>query len=227
MELNSVLSPITVVCPLAFERAQLMRAWRKESTLIFCCGPGEKNIVRFCRNIPDQNHIILVGLAGALVPNIAAGSAHIIDEVFDPANGELFQPTPLGEGQNNTPRIVRITSTPQPVATAREKHLLAEQTEAVLVDQESIAFARAVSQTSCKWSIVRGVSDDCNETFPQDIGHWISKTGNIRPMRVLRTLISQPRWMFSLHHWQKQSIAAMTQAAKLSQQIVQQAHGND
>ncbi len=221
METASFSSSMTVVCPLAFERAQLMRAWGKDSTYIFCCGPGAKNIVRFCRNLPDDNHIILVGLAGALVPEIAVGSAHIIDEVFDPASDESFRPIPLHEGKNKTQQTIRITSTQHPVTTVQEKQALAEQTGAVLVDQESIAFARAISQTNCTWSIVRGVSDGCNEELPSNIGRWISKTGNIRLTRVLRTLIRQPHWLFSLRRWQRNSIDAMNNVADLVQRFIQ------
>lgn len=182
------LPTILILCPLRIERAAVGRAIRNAGcpgARVVQTGVGKSAILAaLSRELPacTPRLVILAGACGALtavedVPPIA----RIIDE-----HGASWTPTIADQGGVILVGVDRIISTPA------DKHTLARDTGAAIVDMEAHAFARACEERGLRWAVVRGVSDTPDETLPLEVLGWITPEGDTRSARAARDLFLHP-----------------------------------
>ena len=115
---------------------------------------------------------------------------------------------------------VTLLGVDTPVLKPNEKRELHEQYGAHVVDCESHAFAKLASEARVPWGVCRGISDAFDESLPSECGEWINASGGVRPSRVLRSVLSNPRQIGTLRRLRQQSAIAMKAAAmQLRRQI--------
>jgi nucleoside phosphorylase len=197
-----------VLCPLAFELAQVRRAGIDAA--LVCCGPGGDAVERWAEShTGDVSRVVLVGLAGALGDELRAGEAAVVTEVRD-ADGACWRPT-LGDA--GSPRACVVTSTDAVTDDPDDRKALAERRGAQLVDMESVAFARVAEQRGWQWAIVRGVSDDRARRLPPGSAEWVDAHGHARPGAIVSVLLRRPRTVPSLIRLRRDATGAMRAAA--------------
>ena len=201
-----MISPITIITPLAHEARALQATARHHGWTLLVCGPGQQGIERLAHltNTPPAGHtVVLAGLAGGLAPDLAAGDL-IIPQMVLGSDGEQFTPPlqlPTGGG---------LISTLEDICVSPEtKASLWTETGAHAVDIESAHFAKLALQNGWKWGIVRGISDSSATELPKECGLWIGSNGTLRPLPLITSLLRDPRRVGMLLGLRRASVAAM------------------
>jgi hypothetical protein len=201
---------VTIVCALEFERTLLRRSALAKSCDLQCCGPTARGVHAWSERAAPQGPVILAGLAGALAPNIRAGSVWCIREVIATDSALRWNPS---VAFNEIPSA-NVASTSASVKSPPERHRLQQQTGADLVDLESVAFAQIATQRNWTWAIVRSVSDDSSTTLPADVDDWIDQKGRTRIGPILRSTLRSPRLIGTIFTLGRNSRLAMTSLAR-------------
>jgi adenosylhomocysteine nucleosidase len=161
----------------------------EEEWIAACAGAGLDAATRAFAGIEDGGPIDLVisiGWAGALTPDIAAGSAHNCAGVIDARTGERFN-CDAGAGP------FWLATSPR-VADEHEKHRLATTYKASLVDMEAAAVARLAAMRGIPFYAIKGVSDSLDAKLP-DFNRFIAVNGQFRtPKFVLFALLRPWIW---------------------------------
>jgi len=161
----------------------------EEEWIAACAGTGLDAATRAFAAIEDGGPIDLVisiGWAGALKPEIAAGSAHNCAGVIDARTGERFN-CDAGAGK------LWLATSPK-VADELEKRRLATTYKTALVDMEAAAIARLAAMRSIPFYAIKGVSDPLDAKLP-DFNRFIDPNGQLQtPKFVLFALLRPWIW---------------------------------
>jgi len=135
------------------------------------------------------DHLIVVGVCGAVDPALAIGALIAPAEVRDEATGACHRPVAL----DATPRHGTLLTTDvlhsDPVAVAA-----LARTGVVALDMETAAIAAACEQRGVPWSVYRAVSDRAGD--PEVDAELLAMTrpdGTADPRAVLRFVARHPR----------------------------------
>lgn len=183
------LSRYMVVCPLLAEAA-LVPEWGAR-----VIGPSASCIDNLNRlDLPRDGALLLIGLAGGLIPKACLGSVFQIESVKD-SQGRTIRPTARTSdfGIAGTIQQAVIACVDQVVATPAEKADLAVRTSASLVDMESAHLARWCDGHGWRWCMVRAVLDGPNDSLPEGIHDWCRSDGKVNPWAVLWAILRNPR----------------------------------
>jgi adenosylhomocysteine nucleosidase len=162
------------------------RRTEEEEWMAACAGAGQAAATRAFAGIEEGGPIDLIfsiGWAGALRPEIAAGSAHNVAGVIDVRTGERFH-CEAGAGD------LWLATSPK-VAGQAEKRRLASTYNAALVDMEAAAIARLAAARDIPFYSMKGVSDGLNDHLP-DFNRFLSPRGQIRLARLTLFTALQP-----------------------------------
>lgn len=189
-----------IICALEFERSALLKHGVAQHADVICCGPGPGAFAdhlheKLAAGGPDRP-LILAGLAGALDPELNRGQAFKIREVLD-KDDERWAPT-LYWGDPQDVTFVTTASAREPLTSPEMKATFRASTGADLVDLESAIFARMATRAGRSWAIVRGVSDDADQSLPPNIGAWVDEHGATRPLTVFGSILGNPRLLADL-----------------------------
>ncbi|MCZ6834136.1 MAG: hypothetical protein O7G85_00025, partial [Planctomycetota bacterium] len=131
-------------------------------------------------NEVGDREIVLAGLAGALSPEFAAGSAHVVTRIIDENGEDTWTPTLVLE-KADFPGEIIATSTHAPLTGRIARKIMNQETGGMLIDLESVAFAYAATKFGwSRWGIVRGISDDFATLLPKGLEEWIDESGQTR-----------------------------------------------
>ncbi len=186
--------------------------------LVVCKGPGQKA----ARVAAEQ--AIDAGVDGLISFGIAGG----IDNSVTP--GTLLLPREVREGRINTYKTddewrsaikaaVRHEACPNeaPLATvnrivrsAEEKTRIRDKTDAVAVDMESLAVAEAAHEAGLPFVVIRAVCDPALQSLPMLTEVAVGADGNIRPWKVLWSLMRNPLQLKELPRLSANTRSAMT-----------------
>lgn len=172
-----------ILCPMAMESRAVRSLAQHLGWSVTTTGIGGEAVRRIVESTPPETPLILAGVAGALRPDLHAGSAYRISEVVT-ARGILTSPL-ASEG-------LRVTGADGVIATPDDKQALAERTGACLVDMESHDFAEAATEAGLRWAIYRGVSDGMDHSLPPGCDKWFSPEGRLRWTRAALSLSGKP-----------------------------------
>jgi len=148
-----------------------------EEWIAACAGAGQQAATRAFAAIEDGGPIDLVfslGWAGALRPDIAAGSAHNLAGVIDVRTGERFH-CEAGTGP-------LWAATSPHVADRAEKLRLACAYPVALVDMEAATIARLATMRGLPFYCIKGVSDAFAAHLP-DFNRFLAPNGQFQLAR--------------------------------------------
>ena len=74
----------------------------------------------------------------------------------------------------------RLLTVDRIVRTVAEKRELAESTQALAVDMESLAVATACREAHVRCLVVRAISDDMTADLPPEVLSIVGSTGSVR-----------------------------------------------
>lgn len=101
------------------------------------------------------DHVIVIGVAGGLAPDVAIGDVVVPEVVIDLSDGRELHPSPLGSARANGRLLTSNEFITDPAELGR---LRAEG--ATAIDMETAAIARVCEDQGCRWSVFRGISDN-------------------------------------------------------------------
>ena len=151
-----------------------------------CAGAGQAAATRAFAAVEEDAPIDLVfslGWAGALTPDLAAGSAHNVAGVIDVRTGERFR-CDAGAGD------LWLATSPK-VADETEKRRLASTYSAALVDMEAAAIARLAKMRGIPFYCLKGISDPLSAKLP-DFNPFIDAGGRFHTARFALSALVKP-----------------------------------
>ena len=146
------------------------------------------------RLAPTCRAILSIGVAGALAPDLKAGTVCVADAVV----------VPTGESMSTDPRwteamsrvlgapALRIAGVDAPVGSVSAKSELHRQTGAHLVDMESHIVARVASVCGLPFAALRIVTDAADRPLPHAATVGMRADGRVDLAAILRSLARHP-----------------------------------
>jgi adenosylhomocysteine nucleosidase len=193
---------IAIIAALPGELKPLVRGWQHERRngvdlwetrrnnalwIAACAGMGQHSATRALAEVEKGGRIdgvISAGWAGALREDLGAGKAYRAAGVIDLRTGERF----VVDGATSAdPWLVTSVG----VAGASDKHRLAAEYQAGLVDMEAAAIARLAAMRGIPFQCIKGVSDGFDENLP-DFNRFISSEGQLRLSRLVFFVLPRP-----------------------------------
>jgi adenosylhomocysteine nucleosidase len=183
------------VCALASERRAL-RSLAGPGVELWSSGMGAAAAARAAdrllgRDAPPRA-LVAVGFCGALDPALRAGDLVAAERVLDERGGEPLQADPAllaaAPGRRGTivsaVRLARV-----PAERARLRALGGP--DAIAVDLESAALARAAAAAGVPFLALRAVTDAAADRLP-DLEALVDARGRPRPAALARHLVRRP-----------------------------------
>jgi adenosylhomocysteine nucleosidase len=154
--------------------------------------------------------IISIGIAGGVAPSLKSGDCVVGSSVLE--GGERFFPDIQW-----TARIIETLPSAIPgvvagvdavMTTSWAKAALFRATGAHVVDMESHIVARVAKAHGLPFAVLRTISDPVGSTLPPLVATAVTDSGQVDLMRVLSSLLADPRQIPALIQTARESKAA-------------------
>jgi len=193
--MDTALTPLTLACALRIEEKAARRG-----------GASAARVgLRASLPLPD-GRIAGFGLAGALVPGLAAGTLLTAERVVDEAGATVWEGAPLTV-RGARPAVLCVTEHVVDEPAAREA--LAERTGAVAVEMESGQLAASGRLAG----VVRAVADSPDRPVGL-LAHASRPDGGTAWGPVARAFLLEPRRAIRASRDARKALSALTQAAQ-------------
>lgn len=173
-------TPVVVPIPVgAAPLSRYLKTWQQRETL----GAGQT--------------LLVMGLCGGLTPHYAIADCVLYRECIDRAEPSAVlscDAALLAWLQKKLPHeaaVVRALTSDRLVWSAQEKHQLAQQYSADVVDMEGFAALESLHQTGATIAMLRVVSDNAQHDLPR-LTNAISADGTLRPLPLAWGMVQQP-----------------------------------
>lgn len=191
---------ITILAPSGFEAARLRRGLSAIGASLHVVqigvGPGAEFAGTWSDELGPGSLVILAGVAGALSPACAGGTARWASAVID-AEGRHWIPPVQGSASPHGADVglgaVALAGVDGVIGHPQDKRSLHERTGACMVDCESASFARAASERAWRWGVARGISDGVDDTVPAWMPQLLRRDGTVDAGAVATSLLANPR----------------------------------
>ncbi|PSB30677.1 phosphorylase [Stenomitos frigidus] len=146
--------------------------------------------------VPGQA-LLVMGLCGGLTQHQAIGDIVFYRECINRAEPPTLLPcdAALTERLQSTliqkARLVRALTSDRLVSSAQEKHQLAQQYSADVVDMEGFAALESLQQAGVTVAMLRVISDNAQHALPT-LTNAISADGALRPLPLALGMMRQP-----------------------------------
>jgi adenosylhomocysteine nucleosidase len=100
------------------------------------------------------DHLMVVGIAGGLGPEVAIGDVVVPEVVIDMATGAEYRPSPLGDTASHGNLLMSAE-----LLTEQDNYTRFVEQGALAVDMETAAVAEVCERHGIPWSVFRGISD--------------------------------------------------------------------
>lgn len=218
---------VAIIAALAIERApldSLITANPQSSIHVYQSGTGHERAYSAARSAISAGASALVswGVAGALVPELSAGTILLPQQVLTPAGVTL---APDSRWRMELYRALQpmfavrdgsILETPDVLTTRTVKAQAAQASGAIAADMESAAVGQAASDAGKPFVVLRVVLDTLADTLPQDIERWVDEAGNQRRMAVVEMALRPAGWsdLVRLSRRYRRARGALTDSAQ-------------
>ena len=154
--------------------------------------------------------VVTAGLAGACSPDLAVG-----DLVIDSNSHEALRVEEIINAMSNGQRcfIGPIHTSKHMVGDIAEKKELFVKGKFIAVDMENKATFQFAQRRNVPWIGIRTISDTALDSLPSQIGQFIDPSGNVRPLALTITLVSNPGIIGNLMRLGKSSNVASRKLA--------------
>ena len=156
------------------------------------------------------DHMIVVGIAGAVGAAVAIGDIVIPKLVIDGASGKAYSPAPLAglTASGLLETSDEFVADPDGVARLEARGVIA-------VDMETASIAAVCVQRNCPWSVVRAISDRAGG-LPSDILGLVHPDGSPNLRAAARYILSHPRRLPALLTLGRDAARAARAAARVA-----------
>jgi adenosylhomocysteine nucleosidase len=103
----------------------------------------------------DIDHVVVIGVAGALGEGVRVGQVVVPEVVIDLHSGRELRPSRLGDEVARGRLLTSNDFLTDPVTLTRLR-----EAGATAIDMETAAVAAVCEDHGCPWSVFRGISDD-------------------------------------------------------------------
>lgn len=168
-------------------------ALEKENQAVVISGIGKKNAELAARAAVMQYQpatLVSVGLAGALIRSLKAGSLVTPNVVVDVEDGSEYRCAVTDGGVVGGGILV----TANEIAGADAKARLVEQFHGLIVDMESAGVAKVAQETQISFRCVKAISDEADFVMPP-MARFVDVAGNFQSGRFAAWAAVRP-W-----HW--------------------------
>ena len=166
--------------------------------IVAVTGIGTSRATTAAKRVFDQHqphHVILVGFAGGLDPQLTPGSVLAIKWVTD-EHGSTLQ---LGSSapqpsEQTTDRLVEssLLTVNSVVESAAAKHELFQQHRCAAVDMETYHIAQICAQQGVPLTVWRAITDPANMALPPQALQWVKPNGHTNRPAATRHLVTHP-----------------------------------
>jgi nucleoside phosphorylase len=175
------------------------------------CGMGMAAAAALCRRLERSGWtgaMALLGWAGGLSPDLAAGDCVVANAALDTQGHCVPLPAPDVPGAT----VGSMLCVPAPLATPQAKRyaLRSGGTGAVAVEMEAYPLAVWAAARAVPFIHARVILDTVDEALP-DLGDALDAQGRVRPLRLIARLVARPRTVVSLL-WLARRVRELDQA---------------
>lgn len=153
------------------------------------------------------DHVLVVGIAGGVVPGVEIGDMIFPSRVVDHASGAEYLPSGLAPGEASG----TLLTSDELIVDSHALGTLVDQ-GVVGLDMETAAVAAVCERRECEWSVVRSVSDRPGEV-PAGVLDMAGADGSPNLGRAVRFMVIQPWRVPGLVRLARNSQRAANQAA--------------
>ena len=207
------MSKVVIIAAMERELAPLVRGWKRailasgdkkltlfesDGVLAVIAGIGCKNAEKAARAVVAQYRpalLISMGLAGALIRSLKAGSVFTPSVVVDAADGAEYRCVADG---NHVSGGVLVTSAE--IAGVEAKRELVTRFHGLVVDMEAAGVAKVAQQEQIGFRCVKAISDEANFAMPP-MSKFVASDGSFQSGRFAAWAVVRP--------WQWTKVAAL------------------
>ncbi|MBM82955.1 MAG: 5'-methylthioadenosine nucleosidase [Planctomycetaceae bacterium] len=171
------------------------------------------------------NWILSCGLSGALQQEMKCGDIVVGDSLVDSHGQEIRLDINLPADSENGLYVGRLLTSDEMVRTVDEKRSLAESTQAIAVDMESLAVAQIAKERQTGFMAIRAISDDMKTDLPAEILSIIGSTGNVRIGAAIGSVWKRPGSVKDLWYLRENANRATAQLANFLDGVIKQLSG--
>lgn len=164
--------------------------------------------------------LLSCGFAGALRENIPIGSILVADSIVDQHGQSLQIDLHMPADPAHGLFIGRLLTADDIVRTVALKRQLAEQHDALAVDQESLAVAQVARDYKTRFLAVRVISDDLSADLPPEILSIVGATGSVRFGAAVGALWKRPSAAKDMWRLREQAQSAAARLATFLDGVV-------
>jgi adenosylhomocysteine nucleosidase len=212
------MNKIAIIAAMEREIAPLVRGWHRgtvssgerkfmlfegDGVAAVVSGIGCKNAQLAARTVVTQYRpalLLSVGLAGALIRSLKAGSVFTPNVVVDAADGTEYRCTADG---NHVSGGVLVSS--GEIAGIEGKRELVNRFHGLVVDMEAAGVARVAHQEQIGFRCVKAISDEADFAMPP-MGRFLNATGEFQSGKFALWTALRP--------WQWARVAALARNSK-------------
>ena len=217
------MSRVVIIAAMEREVKPLVREWRRSSTsdgarnfqtfekeerVVVISGIGSKHAETAARAAVAQyrpEQLVSVGLAGALIRSLKAGSVFTPNVVVDATDGTEYRSTPAyakaahagGPGAAEIGGAVGggVLVSADEIAGIEAKQKLVERFHALVVDMEAAGVAKAAQEAQVAFRCVKAISDEADFVM-QPLAKFVDVTGNFQSGRFAGWAAMRPwQWL--------------------------------
>jgi len=214
------MSKIAIIAAMEREISPLVRGWQRgtlssgerkylvfdrDGVVAVVSGIGCKNAELAARTISVQYRpsiLISVGLAGALIRSLKAGSVFTPNVVVDAADGAEYRCAADG---NHVSGGVLVSS--GEIAGAESKKELVNRFHGLVVDMEAAGVAKAAQEAQVGFRCVKAISDEADFILPP-MGKFVNAAGEFQSGKFALWAAVRP--------WQWPGVVALARNSKLA-----------
>jgi nucleoside phosphorylase len=212
------MSKVAIIAAMEREISPLVRGWQRgtlssnqrefpcferDGVVAAVSGIGCKNAELAARTILTQYRpsiLISVGLAGALIRSLKAGSVFTPNVVVDAAEGTEYRCT---ADSNHVNGGVLVSASE--IAGAQAKQELVNRFHGLVVDMEAAGVAKAAQEAQVGFRCVKAISDEADFILPP-MGKFVNAAGEFQSGKFALWAAVRP--------WQWPRIAALARNSK-------------
>lgn len=186
-------------------------------------GTGAERARRATQALVDAHTptwILSAGFSGALHPDLQLADIVIANSIVDTQGEELRVDVRMAPDPERGWHVGRILMANEIVRSVADKQLLAEQTDALAVDLESLAVAQVCQRNKTRFMAVRTISDDLSHDLPSEVLSVFGGTGSLRAGAIAGALWKRPSSMKDMWRLRENAQRASERLARFLNYIV-------
>ncbi|QDU38773.1 5'-methylthioadenosine/S-adenosylhomocysteine nucleosidase [Maioricimonas rarisocia] len=166
--------------------------------------------------------VISAGFSGALRDEMRIGDIVVANSIVDTHGHELSVDMNMEADPEHGLHVGRLVTADEIVRTIDEKRALADRTEALACDMESLAVAQVCQETRTRFMAIRSISDDLSRDLPAEVLTVLGGSGSIRAGAIAASLIKRPSSVSDMWKLREQAQTAADKLSRFLDPIVEQ-----